>query len=102
MRGVSRSCISCLALRLLRSTSLAAGTRGSRPSDVTHGFASSEDEMTIRFSVLCCALVATVVGTVSAQAPVDSLVRTELVSAREAVWRAYFQGDSAALVRLLP
>lgn len=32
----------------------------------------------------------------------DPRVRTELEVAREAVWRAYFQGDSSALVRLLP
>lgn len=34
--------------------------------------------------------------------PIDPRLRTELVSAREAVWRAYFQGDSATLVHLLP
>jgi len=36
------------------------------------------------------------------QAEVGARTRAELVTAREAVWRAYFQGDSAALVRLLP
>jgi ketosteroid isomerase-like protein len=45
-------------------------------------------------------------GTTEAQAPsttpIDPRVRAELVVAREAVWRAYFQGDSSALVRLLP
>ena len=34
--------------------------------------------------------------------PIDAATRAELVTAREAVWRAFFQGDSAALVRLLP
>ena len=35
-------------------------------------------------------------------APVDSATRAQLVIARDAVWRAWFAGDSAALVRLLP
>ncbi len=33
---------------------------------------------------------------------VDSTVRAQLIVARDSVWRAYFAGDSAALVRLLP
>ena len=33
---------------------------------------------------------------------IDAATRAELVTAREAVWRAFYQGDSAALVRLLP
>jgi ketosteroid isomerase-like protein len=41
-------------------------------------------------------------GTMHAQASIDPLLRAELVQAREAVWRAFFQGDSAALVMLLP
>lgn len=38
----------------------------------------------------------------SAGQVIDPRVRAELVTAREAVWRAWFQGDSAALVKLLP
>ena len=34
--------------------------------------------------------------------PVDAKVRAELETAREAVWRAWFAGDSAALTRLIP
>jgi hypothetical protein len=34
--------------------------------------------------------------------PVDSSARAQLVEARDAVWRAWFAGDSAGLVRLLP
>src|SRR5687768_6104347 len=37
-----------------------------------------------------------------ASVPFDSTVRAQLIVARDAVWRAYFAGDSAALVRLLP
>ena len=37
-----------------------------------------------------------------AQDSPDPATRAALVAAREAVWRAYFQGDSAALVQLLP
>lgn len=33
---------------------------------------------------------------------IDARVRSELIAAREAVWRAYFSGDSARLVELLP
>jgi hypothetical protein len=33
---------------------------------------------------------------------IDAATRAELVTAREAVWRAFYQGDSAALVQLLP
>ncbi len=32
----------------------------------------------------------------------DSATLQELIVAREAVWRAYFEGDSARLVELLP
>jgi len=35
-------------------------------------------------------------------APIDSSARAQLIVARDAVWRAYFAGDSAALVQLLP
>jgi hypothetical protein len=38
----------------------------------------------------------------SESVPIDSATRAELIVAREAVWRAYFAGDSAALTRLLP
>ena len=53
---------------------------------------------------LCCAsaVYLTAASAAPAQAPIDPRVHSELVTAREAVWRAYFQGDSAALVRLLP
>lgn len=51
-------------------------------------------------SLLTCLVISATA--VSAQAPLDSATRSELVAAREAVWRAYFQGDSAALVRMLP
>ncbi|MEP6495603.1 MAG: nuclear transport factor 2 family protein [bacterium] len=37
-----------------------------------------------------------------AQAAPDPATRAALITAREAVWRAYFQGDSVALVQLLP
>jgi uncharacterized protein DUF4440 len=53
-----------------------------------------------------CAVIIAVVPTRPMRAQttgaVDPRVRAELVTAREAVWRAWFQGDSAALVRLLP
>ena len=38
----------------------------------------------------------------AASSPVDSATRAQLVVARDAVWRAWFAGDSAALARLLP
>lgn len=38
----------------------------------------------------------------AAQVPIDSTTRSELLVAREAVWRAFFQGDSVALLGLLP
>ena len=38
----------------------------------------------------------------AAPTAVDSATRAQLVVARDAVWRAWFAGDSAALVRLLP
>src|SRR5437868_5404634 len=37
-----------------------------------------------------------------ANQPVDARTRAELETAREAVWRAWFAGDSAALERLIP
>jgi hypothetical protein len=60
--------------------------------------------MTGLIRTLCgfAAFYAGAVGALPAQAPIDPRIRDELVTAREAVWRAYFQGDSAALVRLLP
>lgn len=33
---------------------------------------------------------------------IDPRTKAALIEAREAVWRAYYQGDSSALVRLLP
>jgi len=38
----------------------------------------------------------------AAQASADSLTRAQLVAARDAVWRAYYQGDTIALGGLLP
>lgn len=38
----------------------------------------------------------------SAPDSLDASTKVALITAREAVWRAYFQGDTAALVRLLP
>ena len=34
--------------------------------------------------------------------PIDSSTRAQVVEAREAVWRAYYAGDSARLAELLP
>lgn len=46
---------------------------------------------------------ATAAGGLSASAaPTDSTDRASLIVAREAVWRAYFTADSAALAQLLP
>ena len=34
--------------------------------------------------------------------PIDSVTRAELVKARDAVWRAFYAGDSAQLTQILP
>jgi ketosteroid isomerase-like protein len=34
--------------------------------------------------------------------PIDAATRAELVQARDAVWRAYYAGDTARLLRILP
>ena len=65
--------------------------------------------------ILVCTLSATAPDSLFAQAPQcaygdrvppneepSASVRAELTNVREAVWRAYFTGDSAALVKLLP
>ena len=34
--------------------------------------------------------------------PIDAATRAELVQSREAIWRAYYAGDKAQLLRILP
>jgi len=60
----------------------------------------------MRRMVLSCVLCLLTVGAARAQSansrPLDASTRAELLAAREAVWRAWYAGDTTRLGRILP